>query len=228
MSFFVGDFDNFNKNMINLFPKDEIFYDLFDQQAIKLKEASKVLDQLLACPENIKEYATKMKELEKEADNLCYKILDNLRDSLITPLAGEDIELLRQNMDNIMDCLEKATNRILIYQINPPYPQAIPDYISVIKKAIDEIGFAVKEIRNTRKFYDLLYKRCQKINRLENEGDEVNRHALKSIMATNHNPSPQKILEVVKLKEIYETLENAIDFCEDVGNIFELILIKNR
>jgi len=47
-------------------------------------------------------------------------------------------------------------------------------------------------------------------------------------MATNHNPSPQKILEVVKLKEIYETLENAIDFCEDVGNIFELILIKNR
>lgn len=214
--------------MINLFPKDEIFYDLFDQQAEKLKEAAKILDRILAHPENIKEYAANMKDLEEEADGICYKILDNLRDSLITPLAGEDIELLRQDMDNIMDCLEKATNRILIYQINPPYPQAIPDYIGVIKKAIGEIVLAVKEIRNAQKFYALLYKRCQKINKLENEGDEVNRRALKSIMAVSSNPSPQKILEVVKLKEIYETLESAIDFCEDVGNIFELILIKNR
>jgi hypothetical protein len=214
--------------MISLFPKDEIFYDLFEKQADKLKEASKILDQILARPENIKEYAVSMKKLEEEADDLCCSILDNLRNSLITPLAGEDIELLRQDMDNIMDCLEKATNRLLIYQIAAPYPQAIPEYIGIIKRAIDEIDSAVKEIRNAQKFYDLLYKRCQKINRLENEGDEVNRRALKSIMNINNNPSPQKILEVVKLKEIYETLENAIDFCEDVGNIFELILIKNR
>ena len=214
--------------MINLFPKDEVFYDLFDQQAAKLKEASKILDQILAHPENIKEYAASMKKLEEEADSLCYSILDNLRNRLITPLPGEDIELLRQNMDSIMDCIEKATNRILIYQIAAPYPQAIPEYIGIIKRAIEEISLAVKEIRNAQKFYDLLYKRCQKINKLENEGDEVNRRALKSIMAVNNDPSPQKILEVVKLKEIYETLENAIDFCEDVGNIFELILIKNR
>ena len=214
--------------MISLFPKDEVFYNLFEQQAIKLKEASKILDQLLANPENIKEYAVSMKKIEEEADELCYKILDNLRNSLITPLAGEDIELLRQDMDNIMDCLEKATNRILIYQIAVPYPQAIPEYIGIIKRAIEEISFAVKEIKNVQKFHELLYKRCQKINRLENEGDEVNRRALKSIMTINDNPSPQKILEVIKLKEIYETLENAIDFCEDVGNIFELILIKNR
>ncbi|MFA5249507.1 MAG: DUF47 family protein [Candidatus Paceibacterota bacterium] len=213
--------------MINLFPKDEIFYNLFEQQAAKLKEAAKILDQILANPENIKEYAAQMKKIEVEMDSIGYSVLDNLRKSLITPLEGEDIELLRQDLDSIMDCIEKATNRILIYQIAIPYPQAIREYIGIIKKAIEEIGFAVKEIRNVHKFHDLLYGRCQKINRLENEGDEVNRRALKNLMGID-NPTPQKILEVVKFKEIYETLESAIDFCEDVGNIFEIILIKNR
>jgi uncharacterized protein Yka (UPF0111/DUF47 family) len=84
----------------------------------------------------------------------------------------------------------------------------------------------VKEIRNVKKFQENIHRRCQKLNELEDMGDIVNRTALKNLMSVSQ-PNPEKILEIMKLKEIYELLEDSIDFCEDVGNIFEGILIKN-
>lgn len=212
---------------MNLFPKDEIFYTLFEKQAEKLAEAAQLLDEILANPQNLEELAIKMKRLEEEADDVGHNIIDNLRKTFITPIEGEDIDLLRQHLDNIMDRIERAVNRMLIYKIQIPFPKEIREYIEVIKKAILEINSGVKEIRNVSKFQENLHYRCQKLNELENVGDEINRAALRNLM----NPSqinPERNLEIMKLEEIYETLENTIDFCEDVGNIFESILIKNR
>jgi len=212
---------------MNLFPKDEIFYTLFEKQAEKLAEAAQLLDEILGNPQNLGELAIKMKKLEVEADDLGHNIIDNLRKTFITPIEGEDIDLLRQYLDNIMDHIERVVNRLLIYKIQIPFSKEIREYIEVIKKAILEINSGVKEIRNVSKFQENLHSRCQKLNELENVGDEINRTALKNLM----NPSqisPERNLEIMKLSEIYETLENTIDFCEDVGNIFESILIKNR
>ena len=85
----------------------------------------------------------------------------------------------------------------------------------------------MQEIKNVKKFQESLHKRCFRLNELENAGDEINRRALSGLMAT-HNVSCDKLIEIIKLKEIYETLENAIDCCENVGNMFESILIKNQ
>lgn len=150
-----------------------------------------------------------------------------MRRSFITPIEGEDINILRQRLDDIMDCVEKAVNRMVLYKIPLPFPSEIKAYIKIIKQAIEEIDKGVKEIRNVRKFQESLHSRCEKLNELENIGDAVNRTALRNLVAVSR-PTPEKILEVIKLKEIYETFENAIDFCEDIGNIFESILIKNR
>jgi len=213
--------------MINLFPKDEIFYNLFEKQAEKLIEAARLLDEILANPQNLEMTALKMKELEEEADELGHSIIDNLRKTFITPIEGEDIDLLRQHLDSIMDRIERAVNRMVIYKIQIPLPKEIKEYIEVIKEAIGEIEKGVKEIRNVNRFQKELHFRCQRLNELENVGDEINRTALRNLM----NPSqinPERNLEIMKLEEIYETLESTIDFCEDVGNIFESILIKNR
>ncbi len=213
--------------MINLFPKDEIFYTLFEKQAEKLKEAGHLLKELLKNPQGLEEISLKMKKIEREADNIGHSVIDNLRKTFITPLESEDIDLLRQRLDDVMDFIEKAVNRMMIYKIKLPFPKEIADYIEIICLAIEEIDDGVKEIRNVRKYQEDLHQRCQRINLLENRGDVVNRTALKKLM--NISPiTPERILEIIKLKEIYETLEGAIDYCEDVGNIFEAILIKNR
>jgi len=212
---------------MNLFPKDEIFYTLFEKQAGKLMEVSVLLDEILYNPQKLEEISEKVKKLEEEADDLGHNVVDNLRKSFITPLEGEDIDLLRQKLDDIMDCIEKAVNRMVIYRVSIPLPQYIEKYIRIIKEAIVEIDKGVKKIRNVRKYQNDLHSLCQNLNELENEGDKINRNALKSLFSEPQK-SPENNLEIIKLKEIYETLENAIDFCEDVGNIFESILIKNR
>jgi uncharacterized protein Yka (UPF0111/DUF47 family) len=213
--------------MMSLFPKDGIFYELFEKQAEKLREASDIVSQILDDPKKLQDLALKLKYLEKEADNLGHEVMDNLRRNFITPLEGEDIDLLRQNLDNIMDRLEKAVNRIVIYQIRQPFPKEIKEYFTVIHASIQEIYGGVKEIKNVRKHHERLHERCKQLNDLENAGDEINRNALKTVMNVS-NISCEKIVEMVKLKEIYETLEATIDCCEDVGNMFESILIKNQ
>jgi uncharacterized protein Yka (UPF0111/DUF47 family) len=169
----------------------------------------------------------RLKELEIEADNIGHEVMDHLRKNFITPLEGEDIDLLRQNLDDIMDYIERGVNRIVIYNIRQPFPREISDYIGIIVSAVGEINQGMKEIKDIKKFRDNLHKRCEKLNGLENDGDEINRQALRELMSTQ-NVSGDKVMEVIKLKEIYETLENAIDCCENVGNMFESILIKNQ
>lgn len=213
--------------MINLFPKDEIFYVLFEKQAEKLKEAAELLDEIQKNPQKLEELSLKMKKLEVEADSLGYSVIDHLRKSFITPLEGEDIDILRQKLDDVMDLIEKAVNRMVIYKIQKPFPKEINEYIKVIKEAIKEINEGIKKIRNVRKFQENLHHCCQKLDELENIGDEIHRTALKNLMNISQ-PSAERNFEIIKLKEIYDTLERAIDCCEDVGNIFESILIKNR
>ena len=213
--------------MVNLFPKDEIFYNLFEKQAEKLSEAAKLLDEILEKPQKLEELSLKMKNLETEADSLGHNVIDHLRKSFITPLEGEDIDLLRQKLDDIMDFIERAVNRMVIYKIPIPLSKEIREYIEILKEAILEINKGVKEIRNVRKYQENLHHLCQSLNELEDKGDIINRTALRNLMNLPVT-SPEKGLEIMKLKEIYETFENAIDYCEDVGNIFESILIKNR
>ena len=213
--------------MINLFPKDEIFYALFEKQAEKLKEADQILGEILSNPRDLKRLGVEMKKLEEQADDIFHNLSDQLRKSFITPLEEEDINALRTGSENVMDCIEKAVNRMVLYQIKSPFPKEIKEYIEIIRKAIPQIEAGVKEIRNVRKNQDNLRRRCQKLNELENLGDAINRSALRNLMNVS-SPTPEKILEIIKLKEIYETFENAIDFCENIGNIFEVIIIRNR
>lgn len=212
---------------MKLFPKDEIFYTLFEKQAEKLTEATKVLDEILKNPQALEESSIKLKKLETEADSLAHEIIFHLERSFITPLEGADIDLLRGKLDDIMDQVEKAVNRMVIYQIQKPFPKEIEDYVKILKDSIEEINKGVKEIRNVGKYQKELHWRCEKLNELENKGDVVNRTALRNLMSVSQ-PTPEKNLEIMKLKEVYEHLENAIDCCEDVGNIFESILIRNR
>ena len=210
---------------MNIFPKADKFFDLFEDQTEKLNRASGLLKELQNNPEEIEEISFKMRELEREADHVGYQIIDGLHRSFITPIDRSDIDILRQNLDDIMDGIEKAINRMFIYGI--PFTQdPIGKYFMIIEEEIVEIRKGVKDIRNLKKFAKNLSERCYRINILEDNGDTVNRNALKVLMHPKEM-SLSKILDVIKRKEIYDILEGVIDRCEDVGNVLETILIKN-
>jgi hypothetical protein len=213
--------------MMSLFPKDGIFYQLFDKQTEILVRAAEILTSILNDGHNLEEVWLKLKDMEREADNVGHDVMDHLRKNFITPLEGEDIDLLRQNLDDIIDFIERAVNRLYIYKISQPFPKEVGEYAKVITEAAGEIREGIKEIKNVKKYQDSLHRRCAKLNDLENEGDEINRKALGGLMSSAAGDC-SKVVEIIKLKEIYETLENAIDCCENVGNMFESIMIKNQ
>ena len=126
--------------MFSLFPKDGRFYELFEKQAELLSQASDLLNRIIADPRQLEDLSIKLKKLEKEADNIGQKVMDTLRRNFITPLEGEDIDLLRQNLDNIMDKIERVANRLVIYRIGAPFPSEMREYAKVIHSAIQEIG----------------------------------------------------------------------------------------
>ena len=213
--------------MFSFFPKDGVFYRLFEKQAGLLSESAGLLKQVLDPGCDIDVISLKLKELETQADNIGHDVMDTLRKNFITPLEGEDIDLLRQNLDDTIDYIERSVNRLVIYRIKRPYTEEIKDYINVICEAVAEIKEGVNEIKNVKKNHENLHRRCEKLNNLENAGDEVNRRALAKLI-NKPDVDCQKLVEIIKLKEIYETLENAIDCCENVGNMFESIMIKNQ
>lgn len=211
----------------NIFPKDKIFYELFKKQAEKLHEGAQVLNKILEDPANIKKYASEMKTLEQEADSIGHNVVDHLRRTFITPMEGEDIDLLRQKLDEVMDLMEKGVNRLAIYKVVPPLPDEIRQFIEILEKAIAEIEKGVQEIQQARKYQKKLNTRCKRLNNLENQADEVNRKALEKLMEVKQ-ATPEKVLRIIELKEIYETFERAADQCEDLGNIFDSLAIKHR
>lgn len=211
----------------NIFPKDKIFYHLFKKQADKLHQGAQVLKKILNDPANIKKHAKEMKVLEEEADSIGHHVVDHLRRTFITPMEGEDIDLLRQKLDEVMDLMEKGVNRLAIYKVVPPLPDEIRQFIEILESAVDEIKKGVQEIQQPRKYQKKLNLRCRRLNDLENQADEINRTCLKKLLNVK-NPTPDRLLEIMELKEIYDTFERAADQCEDLGNIFESIAIKHR
>ncbi len=212
-----------------LFPKEKNFFNLFEAQAEKLVAAENLLQKLISQPEDIEAIAKEMKIIEHEADQIGHRAAESLHKAFITPIEREDINLLRQNLDDVMDGIERATNRLAIYNINldQNFLNKLTPYFEIICKAIEEIQKGIYEIKNFKKFSKDILSRCEKINSLENEGDELNRKTLKNLMNPSGPLTPERALDIVKEKEIFETLEDVIDCCEDVANVLEGILIKN-
>ena len=133
---------------------------------------------------------------------------------------GKDIHDLIPSLDDVLDYIEACSERLFLFKIDKTTEEAI--LISgVLLKTTRELEQGVRQLRRLKQA-DAIIKHCAEINRLENEGDYLNRAAVAKLFEPNNNP-----LEVIKWKEIYETMENAIDRCEDVANVLEGIALKN-
>ena len=202
-----------------LIPHDKIYFDMFEKQAGVLKEAAWQLVALTEDFTNVKEKRHEIEKLEHKGDQITHDIYKQLNTSFITPLDPEEISLLASTLDEVLDYIDGATEKMYYYNIGATDAHMI-ELAKIIHMSTTELEGAVKGIRSIK---DPRYieERCIEVNRLENLADDVLAHAVTEFFKTDD------AITIIKLKDIYEHLETATDYCEDVANVLSDIAIRH-
>ena len=195
-----------------------LFFDLFEQHADRTREAASLLAAMLRGAEPARQ-AERVKKVEHEGDEITHTVIERLHQTFITPIDRSDIHELISRMDDVLDLIEASSERIWLYEIKTMEPDAV-SLADVLEKSVEEMGAAIRGLRDLKDRPRLL-AHCTEVNRLENEGDALLRRAVAHLFKDGADP-----IHVIKWKEIYDYLENAIDRCEDVANVIEGVALE--
>jgi predicted phosphate transport protein (TIGR00153 family) len=205
--------------MPRLIPRETKFFDMFTEIAGNVVEGAQVLSNLLHNwdYEQMPAFVQKIKEIEHRGDDMTHRVLIKLNQTFITPFDREDIHLLASSLDDVLDFVYSASDRLLTYKITQPSPSA-KILAGIILKQAEELKKAVSMLSKNQH----LLEHCVEVNRLENEADQVSREAIGRLFDGGHDP-----ITLIKLKELLEILEEASDKAEDVANVLETVVLKN-
>jgi len=198
-------------------PHDREFFDLFEESTGNLVRAAELLDEMLGHFPERKDLAREIKAVENDADRVTHDILHRLNNTFVTPIDREDILQLASALDDVVDLTEEAADLLVLYKIEAPMDQA-QALAGILVDACRQIDKGMPRLRSFQSISHFVVE----IHRLENEGDRVSREAMASLFEGGIDP-----MVVIRWKDIYERLENAIDATEHVANILEGIVIKN-
>ncbi len=204
---------------MRLIPRETKFFDMFAEIASNVVEGAQVLSDLLHNwnYEQAPAFVQKIKEIEHRGDDMTHRVMIKLNQTFITPFDREDIHLLASSLDDVLDFVFSASDRLLTYKITQPSPSA-KILAGIILKQAEELKKAVALLNKDHH----LLEHCVEVNRLENEADQVSREAIGRLFDGGYDP-----ITLIKLKELLEILEEASDKAEDVANLLEAIVLKN-
>ncbi|MBV8881428.1 MAG: DUF47 domain-containing protein, partial [Planctomycetaceae bacterium] len=188
--------------MFSIIPKEMIFFDLFEEAAKNAHEGALALSALLDDYTNVAEKVKKIKDIEHAGDKITHTTIEKLNQTFITPIDREDIHRLISRIDDILDMIDTAVNRMFLYKVDKPTDDA-KALARVLVKATKIITELLPKMRSMKLSSSLL-QHCIEIHTAENEGDRIEQHALASLFENGHDP-----IYVIKWKDIYEELEAA-------------------
>jgi len=200
-----------------LLPQDREFFDLFEEAGGNIARAAELLDQMLRAWPEQQDLAREILICEQDGDRITHDIIQRLNNTFVTPIDREDIYGLASALDDIVDFTEEVADFLGLYKIEAPFEQA-QRLAGVLLESSKLVHQALGRLRG---FKDLSHYTVE-INRLENDGDRIAREALAALFEGGIDP-----LVVIRWKDIYERLEEAIDSTETVANILEGIVLKN-
>ncbi len=201
-------------------PKDNLFFDLFDEVCANLVEGAQGLSRVIDAAPDRAEEAKKLKTVEHETDQLVHKIMSHLHKTFITPIDREDIHQLAVRLDDILDTAEAAGSRIAGF-CPACVPPEVKDLSAVLLQSTKLVKEMVGGLRNLKKPARVLELSVE-INHLEDEADYIRRSTVARLFREEKDP-----FELIKWKDILEYMERATDRCEDVANIAEGIVLEN-
>ena len=202
---------------LSLVPQEREYFRLFSEFAATLDQAAQLLASLMSDFSTLKSTARQMVELEHVGDKIVHDIVKRLNKTFITPLDREDIYDLAATLDEVLDSIEAAADMMLLYRIAAPTQHAV-EQSAVIAKQTAVLRLAIDSLEKRKGLNDHWIE----VNRLENDGDRLYRDAVAELF-----DGDMKCTDIIKWKDIYSTLEHAIDDCEHVANIIESIVLKN-
>lgn len=203
-----------------LLPKEVHFFEFFEQHAALIVEGAHKLCSLMENLSASAEMSVSIKEFEHQADEITRQCIEGLHKTFITPIEREDIFKLISRMDDVMDFIHAAADRLFLYRLEHATPCA-RQLAFVVFKASQGIQETVRALRHLEK-YNAIRNLCLKVHQLENEADLILREGLGTLFNVEKDP-----ILIIKWKEIYDHLENAADCCEDVANIIEGIVLEH-
>ncbi len=203
---------------LSLLPRDRSFFDLFIEAGRNTVEAARLLDRMMSTwPDSPRELPGEILDAEHRGDQITHDIIKRLNSTFVTPIDREDIYALATQMDDIVDYTEEAADFLGLYKIEAPMSQA-QELTKVLVGACEQLAEGLEHLRD---FKDL-DKYWIEIHRLENEGDRISRDAVASLFSNGIDP-----MVVIRWKDMFAVLENAIDATETAAQIIEGIVIKN-
>lgn len=203
-----------------IIPREGRFFDLFTETASLCVEAAYEFKKLILDLKNAESHSRNIKVLEHKADETTHRTIELLHKTFITPIDREDIHQLTKEMDDIIDFIEAASQRIILYDVKSVTNETI-QLADVCIASAEAVKKAVLGLSNLKHPEDLI-KDCVEINRLENEADHIMRSAMAKLFREESD-----IKQLIKLKDIYELLETVTDRCEDVANTIEGIVLES-
>jgi uncharacterized protein len=196
---------------------DREFFDLFERAGANAVRAATLLDELLAGYPESQLLARDILVCEQDGDRLTHELIRRINQSFVTPIDRQDILRLSSALDDIVDFIEEVADYLGLYRVEAPMAQA-QALANVLVDATRELDWAIPLVRE----FKSISKHTVEVHRLENEGDRIVRGAIASLFEGGIDP-----MVVIRWKDIFEMLENAIDATERAAFVLEGIVIKN-
>ncbi|MGB2664535.1 MAG: DUF47 domain-containing protein [Candidatus Acidiferrum sp.] len=198
-------------------PHDGDFFVLFQKQAENVVVGANAFVQMLEHYTGVPEQVQRIKAIEHNGDEITHQIFRKLNQTFITPFDREDIHQLCSTMDDVIDLIDAAASRFVLYRVTEVRHGTL-ELCKVLAAAAVELKEAIHAMESP----DKALHRVIEINRLENESDRICRTLIAQLFEEEKNP-----VEIIKWKEIFEVIETAVDKCEDVSNVIESVILKN-
>jgi uncharacterized protein len=201
----------------SLIPRERRFYDLFEQQAATIVRSAGLLERALADVGNLPACQQEIKALEHRGDEITHEIVRTLNRTFVTPFDHEDIYALASGLDDILDYIEEVADTANLYAITT-IPEPARELAGLLARAVEQLEQVIGKLESGKGGEEY----SAEVHRLEDVGDSASRRAIAELFSGQH-----PLLEVIKLKDLYALLEDALDRCETVANVLEGITTKN-
>jgi uncharacterized protein len=206
-----------NVRTLSFIPRERRFYDLFEQQAATIVRSAGMLEQALADVANLATCQREIKALEHQGDEITHEIVSTLNRTFVTPFDYEDIYALASGLDDILDYIEEVADTANLYRITT-IPEPARELTRLLTLAVAQLEQAIGKLESGKG----IDEHSAEVHRLEDVGDSTSRRAIAELFSDQY-----PLIEVIKLKDLYGLLEDALDRCETVANVLEGIATKN-
>jgi predicted phosphate transport protein (TIGR00153 family) len=201
---------------LRLRPVEASFYDLFAQSGQHLVTGAALLAELLGEGNDRERLGKEMRDAEHAADETTHDIIRRVNKTFVTPFDREDIYALASGLDDVMDYMEEAVDLVLLYDVHT-LPAEAADQVEVLQRCADLTAEVMPRLKTMKGLDEYWIE----INRLENAGDKSYRRILAHLFGGSY-----EALEVLKVKDVVDSLEKAVDAFERVANTIEQIAVK--